>query len=142
MRVNRFHRLTVKRPAAFCSTGRQAYRDWHRYPCSPVMRAGVVENLIKRNTGKIGKLHFDNRPHPLNSSADRSADDRVFANRRIQYTSREFLPQTFRRFERATERPAKVLPVNENPFVLTQQFCLRLADRFEICDAHEGNAEI
>src|SRR5207244_12554474 len=93
-------------------------------------------NLIERNTGEIGKLHFDNRPHSLHRGANRGADDRVLADRRVQYPPRKFLRQTFRGFKCTAERAADVLPVNENALVVAQQFCLRLPDRFEIGDAH------
>ena len=136
MRVKRFHRLAVKRPASLCSAGRQTHGDRHRHVCAPIMRAGVVENLVERDAGEIRELHFDNRPHSLHRSADGSADHRIFADRRVQDAPGKFLRQTFRGFERAAECPADILSVNEDAIIVAQQFCLRFADRFEISDAH------
>src|SRR5438874_1774140 len=49
----------------------------------PVMRAGVVENLIQGDAGKIGELHFHNWAHTFERSADGRADHGIFANRRV-----------------------------------------------------------
>ena len=108
---------------------------------APILGAGVVENLVERDAGEIGELHFDDRPHPFHGRADRRADHRVFADRRVQDAAGKFFRQTFRGFERAAEFPADVLPVNENALVFAQEVRLRLADGFEVSDAHDGNDE-
>ena len=75
------------------------------------MRAGIVEDLVERDAGEIGELHFDNRPHALHRRADGRAHHRVLADRRVQDAPGKFFRQTFRRFERAAEccrrRPAR-----------------------------------
>ena len=58
----------------------------------PILRAGVVQNLVERDAGEIGELHLDDRPHPFHGRADRRADHRVFADRRVQDAIREILP--------------------------------------------------
>ena len=51
---------------------------------APKLRPGVVENLVERDAGEIRELHLDDRPHPFHGRADRGADHRVFADRRVQ----------------------------------------------------------
>ena len=136
MRVNRFHALAVKRAAPFRSAGGQSDGDRHCNVRAPVMRAGVIQDLIERDAGKIGELHLDNRPHSVQRRPDRRADDCVFTDRRVQHPPGKFFGQTFGCFKRAAESSADVLPVNENALVITQQFRLRFTDRFEISDAH------
>src|SRR6266699_1886560 len=93
-------------------------------------------DLVECNAGKIRKLHFYNRPHSLNRGANRGAQDRVFANRRVQHAPGKFLRQTLGCFKCATEVPPDVLAVDENALIVAQQFCLRFPDRFQISDAH------
>ena len=83
MRVERFHRLAVKRTAAFGAAGRKAHGDRHWNIGPPIMRAGLIENLIQRDAGKICELHLDNRAHSLQGSANGGPDDRILADRRI-----------------------------------------------------------
>ena len=104
---------------------------------SPIVRPGVIQDLVERDAGKIGELHFDDRPHSFQRCADRGADHRIFADRRVQDATGKFLRQTFRGFECAAEFSADILAVNENALVLAQEFRLRLANRFEVGDAHE-----
>ena len=100
------------------------------------MRAGVVEDLVERDAGEISELHLDDRPHSFHRRADRRADHGVFADRRVQDAPGKLFRQTFRGFERAAEFSGDVLAVNENALVFAQEFRLRLADRFEVGDAH------
>src|SRR5438270_770979 len=100
------------------------------------MCAGIIQDLVERNTGKIRELHFDNRAHSLYSGPNGSPHHRIFTDRRIQHAPGKFLSQTLRRFKGAPERPADILPVDKNAFVVAQQFCLGLANSFEIRDAH------
>src|ERR1700739_3859127 len=100
------------------------------------MRAGVVQDLVERDARKIGELHFHNWPHSLQRRADRGPDHRILADGRVQHASWKFFSETFCCFERATEFSSNVLSVNENAFFLGHYFCLRLANRFEISDAH------
>src|SRR5262245_9619418 len=100
------------------------------------MRAGIVEDLIQRDTGEIGELHFDNRSHSLNRSPDRGSYNRIFANWRVQHASWKFFSETFCCFESASKRTAYVLPIDKHAFIVTEQSCLRLTDCFEIGDAH------
>ena len=97
--------------------------------------AGLVDDLVEADGGKIGELHFDDRPHPLDRRADGRADHRVFADGRIQHAPRKFLGQIFRGLERAAKR-ADILPVNEHARIVRQRLRLRFADGFEIGDAH------
>src|SRR6266487_4651517 len=127
----------MKRSAPLGAARGQAHRDWNWNIGPPVMRAGVVENLIQGNAGKIGELHFHDRSHALERSADGRADHGVFANRRVQDATRKFFRQSFGGLERATKASANVLSVNENAFVIAQKFRLRFANGFEIRDAHE-----
>src|SRR6267378_7839717 len=122
--------------AAFCAAGRQTNGDRDRYICPPVMGPGVVQDLVQGDTGKIGELHFDNRSHSLNRGPDCGSNHRVFADRRVQYAPGKFFSQTFCCFESATKSAADVLPIDKHAFVITEQLCLRLADCFEIGDAH------
>ena len=138
VRVERLHRLAVKRAAAFCSTGWKTHRDRNRNVRAPVMGAGLIENLIQRDAREIGKLHFDNRPHSLQRRSDRSANNCIFADRSVQHAIRKLLSQTLGRFERAAKCAADVLPIDEHAIVFAQQFRLCFADRFEIGDAHSG----
>ena len=55
--------------------------------------AGVVDDLIERDAGKIGELHFDDRPHAFDRRADGRADHGVFADRRVQDAAGKFLRQ-------------------------------------------------
>src|SRR4029077_15022270 len=102
------------------------------------MRAGVVQDLVQSDTGKIGELHFDNRSHSLNRGPDGGPHDRILADRCVQYASRKFLRETFCCFESAAKRAADILPIDKHAFVVTEQLRLRLADCFEIRDAHGG----
>src|SRR5438132_8595826 len=106
------------------------------------MRAGVVENLIQGDAGKIGELHFHNWAHTFERSADGRADHGIFANRRVEDATRKFFRESFGGLERATKASANVLSVNENTFVIAQKFRLRFANGFEIRDAHEREEEI
>ena len=55
---------------------------------------------------------------------------------RVQDAPGKLFCQTFGGLERAAEFSGNVLSVNENALVVAQQFRLRLADRFEVGDAH------
>ena len=131
----------MKRAAPFGATTRQPDRDRDRNVGAPVMRSGVVENLVEGNAREIGKLHFHNRPHALERGPDGRAHHGVLADRRIQDASGEFFGQPFRRLECAAEGSTHVLSVDEDAFVIAQEFRLRFADGFEISDAHEENDE-
>ena len=136
MRVDRFHALAVEWAAAFRSAGRQAHGDRAGDLGAPILCAGVVENLVERDAGEIRELHLDDRPHSFHGRADRRADHGVFADRRVQDAPGKLFRQTFRGFERATEFPGDVLTVDEDALVFAQKIRLRLADRFEVGDAH------
>ena len=73
----------MKRPAPLGAAGGQPHRDWNRNISAPVMRPGVVENLIQSDAGKIGELHFHNWTHTFKRGADGSANHGVFTNRRV-----------------------------------------------------------
>src|SRR6266700_2433814 len=92
--------------------------------------------MVERGTGKVGKLHFDNWPHPMHRRPDRGPNHRVFTDWRVQHASGKFFRKTFRRFKGAAERSADILAINKNAFIITEQLRLRLADRFEVRDAH------
>ena len=68
---------------------------------------------------------------PSMRRADRSADHRVFADRRVQDAPGKLFGQTFRRLERAAEFSGDVLAVNEDALVLAQSFACasRIASR-------------
>ena len=59
----------------------------------------------------------------------------VFADGRIKDPSRELLGEVFRRFESAPER-SDILAVDEDARIVRQRARLRLANGFEISDAH------
>ena len=84
------------------------------------MRAGVVQDLVQGDTGKIGKLHFDNRSHSLDRGPDRGSNHRVFADWRVQYASGKFFSKTFCCFESAAKSPADVLSIDKHAFVVTE----------------------
>ena len=105
------------------------------------MRPGVVENLIQSDAGKIGELHFHDRPHSFERGADGRANHGVFADRRVQDATGKFFRQSFGGLERAAEAPAHILPVNEDAFVIAQKFRLRFANSLEVGDAHECDDE-
>ncbi len=96
----------MERAAAFRSAGRQAHRDRAGDLRPPILRAGVVEDLVERDAGEIRELHLDDRPHSFHGRADRRADHGVFADRRVQDAPGKLFRQTFRRLERAAEFPA------------------------------------
>ena len=100
---------------------------------APEKRRGLVDDLIEADGGKIGELHFDDRPHAFNRRADGQADHRVFGDGRIQNAAGKFLRQIFRGLERAAER-ADILPVNEHARIVAQGVGLRFADGFEVGD--------
>ena len=100
------------------------------------MRARVIQNLIQRGAREICELHLDDRPHSFERGADGRADNRIFADRRVEDAAGKFFCETFRRLERAAETSADILSVNENAIVVAQQFCLRFPNRFEVSDAH------
>ena len=102
------------------------------------MRPGVIEDLIQRGTGEIRELHLNDWAHSSHRRSDRSANNRVLTDRRVQHAIGKFFGQTFRRFESASESSAHVLAVNENALVVAQQLGLRFTNRFEISDAHSG----
>src|SRR5213080_4306093 len=105
------------------------------------MRSGIVEDLVERDAGEIGKLHFHNRPHALERSADGRADHGVLADWCVQDASGKFFGQSFGRLECAAEGSTHVLSVDEDAFVIAQEFRLRFADSLKIRDAHAKNAE-
>ena len=100
------------------------------------MRACIIQDLVERDAGKIGELHLDDRPHPFERRTDRRADHRVLADRRIQNAPGKFLRKAFRRFESAAEFSGDVLSINEDPLVLLEKVSLRLANGFEVGNAH------
>ena len=100
------------------AAGWQTHRNRYRHLGPPVVRAGVVQNLVERDAGKICKLHFNDGPHSVKSSADRRANHCIFANRRIENASRKFFRQSLGRFERPAESSADVLSVNEDALII------------------------
>src|SRR4029450_9789887 len=131
----------MERAAPFGAATRQPNRDRDRYIGAPVMRSGIVEDLVERDAGEIGKLHFHNRPHALERSADGRAHHGVLADRRIQDASGKFFGQSFGRLECAAEGSTHVLSVDEDAFVIAQESRLRFTDSLEISDAHNENDE-
>ena len=103
---------------------------------APILRPGVVENLVERDAGEISELHLHDRPHSFHRRADRGADHGVFADRRVQDAPGKLFGQAFRGLERAAEFSGNILTVDEDAVVIAQEFRLRLADRFEVSDAH------
>src|SRR5437879_2451848 len=136
MRIEPFHALAVEWATAFRSARWQAHRDRTGNLGPPILGAGVVENLVKRDAGEIRELHLHDRPHSFHGRADRSADYGVFADRRVQDAPRKLFRQTFRGFERATEFSGDVLTVDKDALIFPEKISLRLADRFEVSDAH------
>src|SRR4029453_10434897 len=114
--------------ASFCAAGRQTNGDRDRYIRPPVMRAGIVQDLLQADAGENGELHFDNRSHSLNRGPNRRSNHRVFANRSVQYAPGEFFSEPFCCFERAAKRAADVLTIDKHAFVVTKRFRLPLAD--------------
>src|SRR5205814_5028490 len=104
----------------------------------PIVRSSVIEDLIHRGTREIRELHLYDRAQSSHRRSDRSANNRVLTDRRVQHAIGKFFGQTFRRFESASESSAHVLAVNENALVVAQQLGLRFTNRFEISDAHSG----
>ena len=51
---------------------------------APIIRGGLVEDLVQPGRRKIGELHFDDRPHSLDGRANGGADDGVLADRRVK----------------------------------------------------------
>ena len=51
-------------------------------------------------------------------------------------------PLSIRRLERASEFAGNVLSVDEDAVVIAQKFRLRLADCFEVSDAHRDKFEV
>src|SRR5207249_3822087 len=72
---------------------------------------------------------------PVNGRPDGQSDYRVLADRRINDPAGKFLRQVFRRFERAAEC-TDVLPVDEHARVFGQCPRLRLANGFQVRNAH------
>ena len=81
MRIDRFHRLAVKRAAARRAAARKPHCDRTGDIRAPEHRRGLVDYLIERHRGKICELHFQNRPHAFKSRADRQTRHRIFADR-------------------------------------------------------------
>ena len=81
MRVNRLNGLAVKRSATFRAAERQTHGDGARDICTPEKGRGLIDDLVKTDDGKIGELHFDDRPHAFNRRADSHANHRVLADR-------------------------------------------------------------
>ena len=69
------------------------------------------------------------------AAPDGQAEHGVFADRRVNHPPRELLRQVLGGLERAAER-ADILPVNEHARVVRQRPRLRLANRFQVGDAH------
>src|SRR3954465_16082643 len=136
MGVEPFHALAVERAAALCPARRQAQRGRYGNIGPVKMRAGVVQNLVERDAGKIGELHLDDRPHSLERRADGRADHRVLADGRVQNPPGKFLSQAFGRFESAAEFSGNVLPVKEDAVILLEKVSLGFANGFEVGDAH------
>ena len=80
---------------------------------APKKRRGVVDDLVEANDGKIGELHFDDRPHAFDRRADGRADHGIFADGRIHHAAGKFLGEIFGGLECAAKR-ADVLAVNEH----------------------------
>src|SRR5205807_3621780 len=101
----------------------------------PIKCRCLIDDLIEADRGKIRELHFNNRAHPVNGRADGQSDYRILADRRINDPAGKLLRQIFRRFERAAEC-ANVLPVDEHARVFGQCPRLRLANGFQVRNAH------
>jgi hypothetical protein len=109
---------------------------------APVLRARVVQDLVERDAGEIGELHLHDRPHAFHGRADRGPDHGVFADRSVQNAPGKLFRQTFRGLERTAELTGDVLAVNEDTRIFAKKMSLRLADRFEVGNAHGSKFEI
>src|SRR5436190_9575742 len=141
MGINGFHTLAVKRTATRGAAAGQAHCNRARHFGSPMERRGLVDNLIESDRREIRELHFDNRPHPLNGSADRQSNHRVLANGRIDYTSRELLRKVFGCLKGPAES-TNVLAIDKDARILSECSSLCLANRVQIGDAHSDWASI
>src|SRR2546427_1252900 len=95
----------------------------------------MVDDLIEAGRRKIGELHLDDRTQSFNRRANGSADNRIFADRRIDDTSRKLLRQIFGGLKGAAEG-ADILAIYEDAGIIGQRPSLRFPDRFKIRDAH------
>src|SRR5437764_7231813 len=101
------------------------------------MRPGIIQDLVERDTREIGELHLDDWPHPFEGRADGRANHRVLADRRVQNAPWKSFRQSFRRLKRATEFSGNVLAVDENALIFLEKVGLRLANGFEVGNAHD-----
>ena len=140
MRVNRFEALAVKRSAAGRAAEWQADGDGAGDIRAPKKCRGLVDDLIECDGGKIRKLHFDDWPHPFDGGANSEADNRIFADGRVEDATGKFLLQIFCGLERAAEC-ADILPVDEDARVVAERVGLGFADGFEIGNTHKEKDE-
>ena len=73
----------------------------------------MVQDLVESHSGKIGKLHLDDRPHAIHGRPHGHPHHRILRNGGIHHPTWKLLRQIFCRLERPPESPY-VLAVDEN----------------------------
>ena len=135
MRVDGLHRLAVKRTAARRATGGHADGDWAWHIRAPVECGGLIDDLIEADGGKVGELHFDDRPCAFHGGTDGHTDHGVLADGRIEDTTGEFFAEVLGGFE-GTAESGDVLTIEEHRWIVAECLVLRLTNGFEVGDAH------
>src|SRR5690349_15289373 len=141
MSVDGFHALTMEGAAAGSPTAGQPHRYWARHFCAPIQGCSLVHDLVEGDGGKVGKLHFHDRTHAFYGGTHGKADDRVFADRRVDDTPGKLLGEVLSRFESPAEC-ANILAVNKHAGIFGECPRLRFANGFEIRYTHAVRPEI
>ncbi len=119
--IKAFDHLAMEGAGAGSATTRQPHGQRHRLSSTVKMCGCLVDDLVKGDGGKVGKLDFEDGSGALEGGTNAEAGHGIFRNRGVNDTARVFVDKPLSRFESPPKR-ANILTVEENSIILGKNF--------------------